>query len=1023
MAVKEIPLASHYLGSGVEELRNVSAWKRSGTVTGSEGVYWYNSLAGSKRLEFSEGGSQTVRVPRLDYDESVVGLWGFNPTTTRAPFTLNANAQSQLVTGLNADLLDGFHTAEAADASTVARRGTGGVLKVANPVDATDAVNLQTLTSTLTTASFSASQITSGLLALARGGTNADLSAVATGGLVYKAASALAGTGALTGVLIGNGASAPTAVTPLTITNGGVGATTYATARTNLDVPWIDDERGLLSVRAPRSGLRFTGSTGFSDFIGTTGINHGTGDFTWSFVVSADDWTPASSQTLLLSHRSGQNYWQLYLSTAGNFVIRADAAGTPTDYTMTPDVALVNGRTYHVVVTFDRDGVATLYVNGISDRDKNSTGVTISISGHSTLNIGSGNSNVYRVGYAWTGVIYSVQVFSQLLTAAEALSLTEGLYTNFTTILDLALDDADPAKSTSVKDRSSSNNHATSITSITQVRPRKQINAEGYLASGLTANTIVYAGTGGLLTGLALNTGGARFLTQTSSAAPAWTDLFGGTNTWTGNQTFNGTVTVGTPTTSGHAATKAYVDSAVSSGLRVLASCACATTANITLSGEQTIDGVTTSASRVLVKNQSTSSQNGIYVSAAGAWSRATDCDAASEITVGAYTFVTGGTTQAGTSWSQTLTVTTIDTDAVTWQLFFQQAAYVGGTGINITGLTLSVDVTDGLDWTGLQTFTNSSGVQLKPHGASAGNTTAIRFLELAANGTSSVGFKAADSLAGDVTWVLPSADGSANHYLKTNGSGVLSFAQISSSEINNTTFVTGVSGTTNRISVTGTLAPSVDIDAAYVGQASITTLGTITTGTWNGTAVGVVYGGTGLTSVATGDLLYASGANTLARLTITSSTNKMLQSSGTIPTWSAYTMPATVAANQLLYASSTTAVTALASAASSILTTDASQAVGWRTSLPTGLGVVGFTGAKVGKVIIVAGVGDGATENVVVTHNFNTYNVAVQVWQAAGDRANVTVDVRRTSANAVTLGFVTAPGVGEYDVMVIGEI
>ena len=57
-----------------------------------------------------------------------------------------------------------------------------------------------------------------------------------------------------------------------------------------------------------------------------------------------------------------------------------------------------------------------------------------------------------------------------------------------------------------------------------------------------------------------------------------------------------------------------------------------ATTANITLSGEQTIDGVLTSGSRVLVKNQSTASQNGIYVSSSGAWSLAADFNSTNQM-------------------------------------------------------------------------------------------------------------------------------------------------------------------------------------------------------------------------------------------------------------------------------------------------------------------------------------------------------------------------------------------------------
>lgn len=80
------------------------------------------------------------------------------------------------------------------------------------------------------------------------------------------------------------------------------------------------------------------------------------------------------------------------------------------------------------------------------------------------------------------------------------------------------------------------------------------------------------------------------------------------------------------------ATTAANTAVAAAAGIKYKAPVACATTANITLSGEQTLDGVLTSASRVLVKNQSTASQNGIYVSAAGAWSRATDGDAWDEL-------------------------------------------------------------------------------------------------------------------------------------------------------------------------------------------------------------------------------------------------------------------------------------------------------------------------------------------------------------------------------------------------------
>jgi hypothetical protein len=97
---------------------------------------------------------------------------------------------------------------------------------------------------------------------------------------------------------------------------------------------------------------------------------------------------------------------------------------------------------------------------------------------------------------------------------------------------------------------------------------------------------------------------------------------------------------------------------------------------------------------------------------------------------------------------------------------------------------------------------------------------------------------------------------------------------------------VTSVSGTLNRIVVTnGTTAAVVDISPNYVGQTSITTLGTITTGTWQGTAVGATFGGTGQTTYATGDILYASAANTLSKRAI-GTTGQVLTVVAGVPTW-----------------------------------------------------------------------------------------------------------------------------------------
>jgi hypothetical protein len=139
------------------------------------------------------------------------------------------------------------------------------------------------------------------------------------------------------------------------------------------------------------------------------------------------------------------------------------------------------------------------------------------------------------------------------------------------------------------------------------------------------------------------------------------------------------------------AATKNYVDS-VAQGLNVKAACLAATTANITLSGTQTIDGISVVAGdRVLVKNQTTQSQNGIYVVSASAWSRSTDANTWSKL-ISAFTFIQQGTTQADTGWVCTVDAGgTIGTTAVVWQQFSSAGTYTAGTGLTLTGNQFSI--------------------------------------------------------------------------------------------------------------------------------------------------------------------------------------------------------------------------------------------------------------------------------------------------------------------------------------------
>lgn len=149
------------------------------------------------------------------------------------------------------------------------------------------------------------------------------------------------------------------------------------------------------------------------------------------------------------------------------------------------------------------------------------------------------------------------------------------------------------------------------------------------------------------------------------------------------------------PTAAQDAATKSYVDT-VAQGLSVKTAVRAATTANITLSGAQTIDGVSVIAGdRVLVKNQSSASGNGIYLAASGAWSRTTDMDAWAEFP-GSFFFVQEGTTNADSGWVCTSDQGgTLGTTSVTFAQFSGAGQITAGNGLTKTGSTLDVVAAD----------------------------------------------------------------------------------------------------------------------------------------------------------------------------------------------------------------------------------------------------------------------------------------------------------------------------------------
>jgi hypothetical protein len=131
--------------------------------------------------------------------------------------------------------------------------------------------------------------------------------------------------------------------------------------------------------------------------------------------------------------------------------------------------------------------------------------------------------------------------------------------------------------------------------------------------------------------------------------------------------------------------TKLYVDS-LALGISWKQPVNAATTANITLSGAQTIDAVSVVAGdRVLVKDQTAQADNGIYVAAAGAWSRSPDADTYDEM-ISALVFVESGGQAGGAFYCPIQPGGTLGVTAITWNNFSVGGVYFAGTGLNLSG-------------------------------------------------------------------------------------------------------------------------------------------------------------------------------------------------------------------------------------------------------------------------------------------------------------------------------------------------
>lgn len=145
------------------------------------------------------------------------------------------------------------------------------------------------------------------------------------------------------------------------------------------------------------------------------------------------------------------------------------------------------------------------------------------------------------------------------------------------------------------------------------------------------------------------------------------------------------------------------------------------TTANITLSGEQTIDGIAcVTGDRVLVKDQSTGSQNGIYVVASGAWLRSSDADTSADVTGGMHVFVNEGTLNADSWW--TLSTNDPITLGSTSLTFSSGLNLVIGNVSSVGNITMAPDAARNMT-VGRNTTTTGSNLTVQAGGALSGGT------------------------------------------------------------------------------------------------------------------------------------------------------------------------------------------------------------------------------------------------------------------------------------------------------------
>ena len=485
-------------------------------------------------------------------------------------------------------------------------------------------------------------------------------------------------------------------------------------------------------------------------------------------------------------------------------------------------------------------------------------------------------------------------------------------------------------------------------------------------------------------------------LTITNSTIDSTT--IGANSPSTGSFT-NITATTGQVTTSPSGNTditnKLYVDT-VAQGLGPKQACQCGTTANITLSGLQTIDGYTTLAGdRVLVKNQTLSQFNGIYIASTTTWTRAVDMDVWAEVP-GAYTVILNGG-QADQGWVCTASQTgTINVTAMPWVQFSGSATYYAGTGLSLSSNTFSITNIGTAGTYGsasavpvfvtnaqgqVTSVTNTSiaiaNTQVSGLGTiSTQNANSVAITGGSINGTT-IGVSTASAITGTTITANSSFSGAGTGLTGTasglsigGNAATATTATTASSVTNSITFNSSGTGGASPVTYNGSTAPTISYNTigapstsgtnasgtwgiSISGNAATVTNGVYTTGSysnpsWITSILGSIVSGAVATATSAtniggglaGSLPYQSGAGATTFLGI-GSANYVLTSSGSAPQY--------VAQSTLSVGSATTATT------STNLAGGVAGAISWQSASST----TGFTAAgTTGQVLTSAGTG-----------------------------------------------------------------